>query len=179
MHDPVTKPPAELISRVKSGDTDALGEIYALYSRPLMQTAYRLTGNTADAEDVLHDVFLGLPEALRHYDERGAAESWLKRLTARVALSRIRSRTQRRESSLAEETSNHPRATASLNDDWLVQNAIDELPESLRVVFVLKEIEGYSHSEIAATVGISVANSEVRLHRAVKALRKRLAPKIQ
>ncbi|HUQ20691.1 MAG TPA: RNA polymerase sigma factor [Gemmatimonadaceae bacterium] len=179
MHDPVTKPPAELISRVKSGDTEALGEIYARYSRPLMQTAYRLTGNAADAEDVLHDVFLGLPEALRHYDERGAAESWLKRLTARVALSRIRSRTQRRESPLAEEIANHPRATASLNDDWLVQNAIDELPESLRVVFVLKEIEGYSHSEIAATIGISVANSEVRLHRAVKALRKRLAPKIQ
>ena len=179
MHDPVTNPPAELISRVKSGDTEALGEIYQRYSRSLMATAYRLTGNLADAEDVLHDVFLGLPEALRQYDERGTAESWLKRLTARVAISRIRSRTRRRESRLAEEISNHPRASVAANDDWLVQQAIDELPETLRTVFVLKEVEGYSHSEIAATIGISVANSEVRLHRAIRALRKRLAPKIQ
>jgi RNA polymerase sigma-70 factor (ECF subfamily) len=178
MHDSATKP-AELISKVKSGDVEALAEIYARYSRSLMATAYRLTGNVADAEDVLHDVFLGLPEALRHYDERGTAESWLKRLTARVALSRIRSRAQRRESSFAEEPSLDRRAISPINDDWLVQRAIDALPESLRTVFVLKEMEGYSHSEIASMLEITVANSEVRLHRAVKALRIRLAPKIQ
>ena len=171
--------PAELISKVKSGDVEALAEIYARYSRSLMATAYRLTGNVADAEDVLHDVFLGLPEALRQYDERGTAESWLKRLTARVALSRIRSRAQRRESSIGEEPSLDRHASSPINDDWLVRRAIDSLPEPLREVFVLKEMEGYSHSEIASMLGITVANSEVRLHRAVKALRIRLAPKIQ
>src|SRR5215210_3996170 len=101
MHDSINNPlSAELISRVKSGDADALADIYARYSRVLMGTAFHLTGNAADAEDVLHDVFLGLPEALRHYEERGTIESWLKRLTARVALSRIRSRESRRETSL-------------------------------------------------------------------------------
>src|SRR6266849_3271903 len=141
MHDSATKP-AELISKVKSGDVEALAEIYARYSRSLMATAYRLTGSVEDAEDVLHDVFLGLPEALRHYDERGTAESWLKRLTARVALSRIRSRAQRRESSFTEEPSLDRHVISPINDDWLVQRAIDALPESLRTVFVLKEMEG-------------------------------------
>lgn len=177
-HDSAMKP-AELMSKVKSGDAEALAEMYARYSGPVMATAYRLTGNVEDAEDVLHDVFLGLPEALRHYDERGTAESWLKRLTARVALSRIRSRAQRGESSIAEESSLDQRTISPINDDWLVQTAIDALPESLRTVFVLKEMEGYSHSEIASMLGITVANSEVRLHRAVKALRKQLSPKIQ
>lgn len=178
MHDSATKL-AELISKVKSGDAEALAEIYALYARSLVATAYRLMCNVEDAEDVLHDVFLGLPEAFRHYDERGTAESWLKRLTARVALSRIRSRARRGESSIADEDSLDRHAISPINDDWLVQSAIDALPEPLRTVFVLKEMEGYSHSEIASMLGISVANSEVRLHRAVKALRIRLAPKIQ
>src|SRR5437762_2824611 len=81
---------AELVASAREGGGDALAELYARYGTGLMALAYRLTGSRADAEDVLHDVFLGLPEALHAYDERGAFESWLKRITARVALTRLK-----------------------------------------------------------------------------------------
>jgi len=141
-----------------------------------MALAYRLTGSAEDAEDVLHDVFLGLPEALRHYEERGSVESWLKRVTARVALTKLASATTRRESASRDFSSIAVSASSGIDDDWLVKRAIDALPPTLRAVFVLKEIEGYSHAEIASLLGISAGNSEVRLHRAVKELRQRLSP---
>ncbi len=63
---------SSLITRIRDGEPSALAEVYNRYSSQLMALAWRLTGSVEDAEDVLHDVFLGLPEALRHYDERGA-----------------------------------------------------------------------------------------------------------
>src|SRR5437868_11286758 len=89
--------PAQLVERARDGNADALSDLYARYGNALMAVAFRLMGSRADAEDVLHDVFLGLPEALRRYDERGALEAWLKRVTARVALTRLRSRGRARE----------------------------------------------------------------------------------
>jgi RNA polymerase sigma-70 factor (ECF subfamily) len=138
-----------------------------------MALAFRLTGSRDDAEDVLHDVFLGLPEALRRYEERGALESWLKRVTARIALSRIRSRERTREVAL-DDTLPVRAASEDQLDLLSVQRAIDALPDSLRVVFVLREVEGYTHAEIADLLNISIGASEVRLHRAVRALRRSL-----
>src|SRR5882672_8301865 len=81
---------AELVAAMRAGDTLALATLYTRYSARLIAVAYRLLFSAQDAEDVLHDVFVGLPEALRHYDERGTLEAWLKRVTARVALTRLR-----------------------------------------------------------------------------------------
>src|SRR5690349_3558618 len=88
---------ASLVARARKGGADALSELYSRFGNALMAVAYRLTGSRDDAEDVLHDVFLGLPEALARYEERGSLESWLKRVTARVALTRLRSRGRLRE----------------------------------------------------------------------------------
>jgi RNA polymerase sigma-70 factor (ECF subfamily) len=166
--------PASLVQRVRQGSGDALSDLYARYGHALMAVAYRLTGSRADSEDILHDVFLGLPEALRHYDERGTLESWLKRVTARVALTRLRGRLREREVSFMED-SIPPAASPSaerLADLITVQRAIDALPDTLRVVFVLREIEGYSHTEIGDLLQITPNASEVRLHRALRALRR-------
>src|SRR5215212_7844001 len=92
-----------LVALAREGSGDALSELYSRYSQRLMALAFRLTGSRPDAEDVLHDVFLGLPEALHRYEERGMLESWLKRVTARVALTRLRSRERTREVALAED----------------------------------------------------------------------------
>src|ERR1043165_8385605 len=81
---------AQLVVATRSGDMSALAEIYDRYARRLMAVAYRLLASREAAEDVLHDVFVGLPEALRRYEERGRLESWLKQVTARVALSALR-----------------------------------------------------------------------------------------
>src|SRR3954468_4833343 len=97
---PVSLFVSDLVARARGGSGDALSELYSLYGQRLMALAYRLTRSRSDAEDVLHDVFLGLPEALSRYEERGAFESWLKRITARVALTKLRGRQRAREVSI-------------------------------------------------------------------------------
>lgn len=163
---------SSLITRIRDGEPSALAEVYNRYSSQLMALAWRLTGSVEDAEDVLHDVFLGLPEALRHYDERGAFGQWIRRVTARVALSAIRARRTSRELSIddypsIESTDQADSAAGSVP----IQRAIDSLPEPLRLVFVLKTMEGHSHAHISALLGISRGTSEVRLHRATRMLR--------
>jgi RNA polymerase sigma-70 factor, ECF subfamily len=173
MHTP--RSAADLVERTRAGDPGALAELYARHGQALMALAYRLTRSREDAEDVLHDVFLGLPEALRRYEEQGALESWLKRVTARVALSRLRVRDRSREVDLDDALPSSTSAGADrLTDLVAVQHAVDALPHTLRVVFVLREIEGYSHAEIADLLDISTSASEVRLHRALRALRRSL-----
>jgi RNA polymerase sigma factor (sigma-70 family) len=172
---PLPTTAADLVVRARSGDATALTEVYERFGDRLMALAFRLTGSQQDAEDVLHDVFLGLPEALAKYDERGSFESWVKRVTARVALSKIRTREREREVDLADvHIAPESGAMHRLTDLVAVQRAIDALPDTLRVVFVLREVEGYSHAEIAAVLEISTNASEVRLHRAIRALRQTL-----
>jgi len=164
--------PDNLIAQARDGDPDALTRVYTEHARALIALAFRLTGSRADAEDVLHDVFLGLPEALAHYEERGSFGSWLKRVTVRVALTRMRSQTRFREVELEESITAPTRHDTT--DLERVQRAIRALSPALRAVFVLREIEDYSHAEIAAMLGISARASAVRLHRAIRILRETL-----
>ena len=163
---------AALIEAVRAGNPEALAALYQEHGRALYRLAYRLTGTREDAEDVVHDVFVGLPEALAHYEERGKFTSWLKRVAARVALVRLRSRQRRREVSL-EVADQQPRPATDANLIGL-EGAVNGLPDSLRVVIILKEVEGYSHSEVAELLGISVAASRVRAARGLARLRKAL-----
>jgi RNA polymerase sigma-70 factor (ECF subfamily) len=135
-----------------------------------MGVAFRLLASRADAEDVVHDVFVGLPEALRKYDERGRLESWLKRVTVRVALSRMRSERSERMTDVSATDVSAPTGLPA-EERIALGAAVAALTPSLRAVVVLKEIEGFSHAEIGAMLGISKGASEVRLHRALAALR--------
>src|SRR2546427_5561825 len=92
--------PASLIAEARAGGPEALAALYLEHGAALFRLAYRLVGAREDAEDVVHDVFVGLPEALQRYEERGSFAGWLKRVTARVALMRLRSRSRRREGAL-------------------------------------------------------------------------------
>jgi len=163
---------ASLIAEARAGSPDALSALYLEHGAALFRLAYRLVGAREDAEDVVHDVFVGLPEALQRYEERGRLVGWLKRVTARVALMRLRSGKRRREVALdnAAEQAEPPRASER---DGL-QAAVNTLPDHLRAVLVLKEIEGYAHGEIAELLGISEGTSRVRLTRALKLLRHEL-----
>lgn len=163
---------AALIEAVRAGNPEALAALYQEHGRALYRLAYRLTGTREDAEDVVHDVFVGLPEALSHYEERGKFTSWLKRVAARTALLRLRGRQRRREVSL-EVADQKSRPTVDANVIAL-EGAVNSLPDSLRVVIMLKEVEGYSHSEVAELLGISVAASRVRAARGLARLRKAL-----
>jgi RNA polymerase sigma-70 factor (ECF subfamily) len=163
----------DAVARAGAGDPEALGALYMQYAPSLLRLAYRICGSQEDGQDVLHDVFLGLPEALRHYVEQGQFESWLKRLTVRAALSRLRRSDRRREVQLAADS-----LVVVVPDeppDEALRRAILGLSDALRIVFMLKAAEDYSHAEIATMLGISVSASEVRFHRAVRQLRASLS----
>ncbi len=150
----------------------ALREETALAAPSLLTLAHRLTGERADAEDVVQDVFVGLPEAMRRYEDRGAFGAWLRRVTVRHALMRQRRAKGRREEPHGLESEMLPaRAEPSSDVHELVERAVRALPEPQRHVFVLRIVEGYSHAEIARLLNSKVGTSEVRLSRALKVLR--------
>jgi len=164
--------PGSLIAEARAGSPDALSALYVEHGAALFRLAYRLVGAREDAEDVVHDVFVGLPDALRRYEERGSFPAWLKRVTARVALMRLRSGKRRREVTL-DDAAERSEPTMTSERDGL-QAAVNTLPDHLRAVLILKEIEGYSHAEVGELLGISAGASRVRLNRAMRRLRKTL-----
>jgi len=161
-----------LLRDVRRGSTDALAALYGEYGAVVYDIARRITGSAADAEDITQDVFIGLPEAAAVFDGRGSFEGWLKKVAVRASLMRLRDR--RRIHGLDGDRPPDGRLvadeTGAAIDRIAIERALTLLPDELRVVFVLKEIEGYSHREAAALVGITKGASEVRLFRARKAL---------
>ncbi|WP_419949280.1 RNA polymerase sigma factor [Candidatus Palauibacter sp.] len=164
-----------LAQRVVAGNREALEDLYEDYSEQLFAVAYRLTNSSADALDILHDVFFRLPEALKTYDQRGSLATWLRAVTRRHALMHLRARKRRREVPLF--AGDVPKRPPQVIELVALERALAKLPEKLRIVIILKEIEGYSHKEIAALLDVSYSASAVRLHRARAALRTALGEK--
>lgn len=162
----------ELAARAAAGATDALAELYHRYAPRLGLLAGRLLGSRPDAEDVVQDLFVGLPEALGRYRDDGKLEAWLRRIAVNLALKRLRGARRRREDPLPEDlsTSEAPGKV----DRIQVQRAVNTLPDRLRTVVILKLVEGYSHHEIGELLGITRGASEVRLSRALDRLRQEL-----
>lgn len=173
-----------MLDEARGGSRAALGALYRAHAERVFTLAYRITGSRDEAEDVLQDVFVGLPRALSSYDERGRFDSWLKRVTARAALMRLRAQRRKRE-----ETLDEPAADAAISrgaidasaaaghviDRLAMERALARLPQTLRTVFLLREVEGYAHDEIAELLGISAGASATRLSRAWSLLRKELS----
>lgn len=162
---------AALVAAVRRGGSEALGELFRRHGRSVHATAYRVTGSAQDAEDVLQDVFLMLPDALQRYEERQQFAAWLKRVATLTALMRVRSRAARRETAADPLWEIPAREPSTVVEQVAVQKALGSVPEAMRVVWMLKEVEGYSHAEIAEMLGISSGNSAARLFRAWKLLR--------
>jgi RNA polymerase sigma-70 factor, ECF subfamily len=172
---PAPIPLETLIALARNGDAIGLGGLYDRCAARLLRVAWRLTGCTEDAEDVVHDVFVGLPEALRAYVERGSFDGWLAQVTARAALMRIRRGRRRRESGIENGFDIESGVRADLQAEYGdLERQINALPDSLRDVFVLREIEGFSHDEIGALLDISPGASRVRLTRGLELLRSAL-----
>lgn len=162
-----------LVAALRAGHSDALGELYRRYADTLYAAAYRITGDEAHAQDTVHDVFVGLERALRSYDECGELEAWLRKVAVRTALMGIRSRRRRsrREESVEAPDRTDPEA---VEERMAVREALGRMPKKLRLVFMLKEMEGFGHGEIADQLGISEGASSVRLSRAWAYLRRTL-----
>ena len=147
--------------------------LYKRLSEELFAVAYRLTDSSADARDVLHDVFLRLPDTLRTFDLKRPLGPWLHAVTTRAALDRLRSERRRGEVSLRE-LDDEESPVVPVLDSVALERALSSLPEELRTVIILKELAGYSHEEIGELLGIAASTSAGRLYRARAALRNAL-----
>jgi RNA polymerase sigma factor (sigma-70 family) len=164
----------ERLERLAAGDRDALAELFVEYGDQVYRTAVRLTASRPDAEDVTQVVFLRLAGVVRGFTGPNASfPGWLRRITVRQSLMHLRSGRRRREVDVAGIATLVAPSPSDV-DRLSLERALSRLSDDLRTVFLLKEVEGYTHGEIAELLGISVANSEVRLHRARRALRELL-----
>jgi RNA polymerase sigma-70 factor (ECF subfamily) len=163
-----------LLEGAARGDRQALRSLYEEYSVNLFAAAYRVTESSADARDVLHDVFSELPEMIRGFDHKLPLGPWLRSVTAHAALKHLRSE-QRRHDLAIGAAPDEPEVIASpessVLDSIAVERALSSLPDELRAVVALKEMEGYSHRETAEFLQIARSTSEGRLYKARKLLR--------
>lgn len=157
-----------LIQRAAAGDREALHALYEEHSGTVFAVAYRLTHSSPDADDVLQDVFVHLPTALKGFDQESSLGTWLHIVATRAALKLVRARQRRREVPIDHHLASRPPLVL---DMVALERALAALPDTLRAVIVLKEIEGYSHKEIGGFLDISPSASMARLSRARASLR--------
>ncbi|NJC26619.1 RNA polymerase sigma factor [Neolewinella antarctica] len=166
----------ELIEGALRGDERASRLLFERYAPLLMGVCQRYCRTQAEAEDVLQDSFVRLFQKLPKYGFQGSFAGWARRLTVNVALKTYqRKRFQMEQSGLENitEAGGAPKAYAELGEQELL-DLIQQLPDGYRVVFNLYAIEGYSHKEIGAMLGIQEASSRSQLLKARKVLQARI-----
>jgi RNA polymerase sigma-70 factor (ECF subfamily) len=175
----------ELITRAQEGDPQACAAIFDLHRRRVYSTCLLMTKNVSDAEDMMQDAFIQIFRGLRTFRGDSAFSTWIYRVVVNTVLM-TRRKKHLREISLDEpatmDYSPVPREFG--RDDTKLVGAIDrvalvqaakELPEGCREIFILHEVEGYEHHEIAERLRCSIGNSKSQLHKARLKMRKLLA----
>lgn len=133
---------------------------------------YRITDDLKLSEEILQDAFLKVFKHINNFRGEASIGSWIKTIVTRTALEKVKQKIQFE--SLEENTTEEAiEWEHSLDLDYL-ERAIQSLPEGYRVVFVLIEIEGYTHKETASLLGISAGTSKSQLYHAKKKLQKQL-----
>ena len=175
---------AQLIARAQRGDEEAFTALFEAHKRRVYSLCLRMTGNTAEAEDLAQEAFLQLYRKTSTFRGESAFSTWLHRLAVNVVLMHLRKKglqqisldesdTSQDEPVKRDYGSDDRRLTGSVDRIGL-QKAIADLPPGYRAVFVLHDVEGYEHNEIAEIMNCSVGNSKSQLHKARMKLRERL-----
>ncbi|UOR05407.1 RNA polymerase sigma factor [Hymenobacter aerilatus] len=170
---------APLVERCRLGDRRAQAEIYKRYSKAMFNASLRITGDFAEAEDVLQEAFLSAFRELHSYKGDSSFGSWLKRIVINKSINCLRNR-RLQVVPLAEQ---HDAAGADADDyfseadarelHWradVVRRCVQELPDGYRVVLSLYLLEGYDHAEIAGILDITESTSKSQYSRARKKL---------
>src|SRR6476660_5434826 len=175
---------AELIEKAKLGDAQAFHALYEKHKRRVYSLCLRMTSNTAEAEDLTQEAFLQLYRKIATFRGESAFSTWLHRLSVNVVLMQLRKKslpvvpleeTLESEEETPKKELGAPDPVLSGSIDRLrLQRAVDALPPGYRRVFVVDDVEGYEHKEIAAMVGCSIGNSKSQLHKARMKLRESL-----
>jgi RNA polymerase sigma-70 factor, ECF subfamily len=169
---------AELVSRAALGDASAIGELYDQNAPVLMGVAVRILGNRSDAEDVVHDAFVTLPERGKHYSvERGTVGAWLIVLVRNLCIDRLRRRSvaaaaRPMVAELERSEGPDPEASAVLTSaHYRVRAALASLPDAQRTTIEAAFFEGLTYAQIAERDGVPVGTIKSRCARAISALR--------
>jgi len=177
---------AEAIRRAQQGDANAFERIYKLHNRRVYALCLRMVGNTAEAEDLAQEAFLQLFRKIATFRGESAFSTWLHRLSVNVVLMRLRKKslaeTSLEETTEPDEESGGPRKDIGGPDLRLsgsvdrvnLERAVAQLPPGYRSIFVLHDVQGYEHNEIAAIMNCSIGNSKSQLHKARMRLRELL-----
>lgn len=161
------------VRAAREGDRDAFERLYHRHVGRVHGLCRRLAGDAIAAEELTQDAFVRAWQKLDLFREESAFSTWLYRLTANVVLADHRAR-GRRLRDLVPLDALHLLSPARRGERLDLDGAIAALPARARWVFVLHEIEGYDHDEIATMTGMSPSTARVHLHRARKALREAL-----
>lgn len=179
-----------LLERIRAGDKTACAECIDLHSAGVYRLALRMLGDPYEAEDIVQETFLNAFRTIDSFEGRSSLGTWLYRIAYNAALMRLRQKQPLYVSIDPAGEEEEAAATPVQLFDWCclpeedfqsaearseLERAIGELPEPLRAVFILRELEGLSTEETAQALDLSVANVKVRLHRARLWLRERLS----
>lgn len=179
----------ELTKMATGGDMAAFEEIYKRHHRRVYSICLRMLQNTSEAEDLTQDVFIQLYRKIGSFRGESAFTTWLHRMTVNQVLMHFRKRTVKYEKTTEEGETPVQIVSGTANpekmrivDKIALDNAIEQLPTGYKNVFVLHDVEGFEHEEVARILGCSVGTSKSQLHKArlklQKLLRKKANPRL-
>lgn len=169
---------AELIERARNGDQSAFRELYDAHVDQVYRLCYRMAGEEDLARDFTQDAFIRAYRKLDQFRGDAAFGTWLHTIASSVSLNGLRKldRHRKRERPL-ERAAFVPRENGRPPDPWMrerLHRAVDGLPEIYRSVFVLYDVQGFTHEEIAGMLNVAEGTSKARLSRARSKLREAL-----
>jgi RNA polymerase sigma-70 factor, ECF subfamily len=174
----------ELTQSASKGDMAAFEEIYQRHHRRVYSICLRMLQNAHEAEDLTQDVFIQLYRKIGSFRGDSAFTTWLHRMTVNQVLMHFRKRNVKFEKVTEEGETPDQIVAGTSNPDKMpivdkiaLQNAIEQLPDGYKNVFVLHDVEGFEHEEVAKILGCSVGTSKSQLHKARLKLRKLLKKK--
>jgi RNA polymerase sigma-70 factor, ECF subfamily len=170
-------PGADLIKRAQGGDADAFGALFQAHRARVYSVCLRMTSNAAEAEDLTQDAFLQVFRKITKFRGDSAFSTWLHRLAVNTVLMHFRKKSLCQVSldepignsngaKIRREYGTRDRNLAGCVDRIALARAIEELPPGYRTIFLLHEVEGYEHQEIAEMLSCSVGNSKSQLYKA-------------
>jgi RNA polymerase sigma-70 factor, ECF subfamily len=181
---------AELIARAQRGEESAFEALYHAHKRRVFHLCFRMIGNTAEAEELTQEAFMRVFRKIHMFRGDSAFSTWLHRLSVNVVLMRLR---KKRVTEISfesgddnQESERPPRdfgapdlSLTGVVDRLILKRAVAKLPKGCRKVFVLHDVLGCEHHEIAAKLGYSIGNSKSQLHKARMRLRKLLGTSLR
>lgn len=177
---------SDLVKRAQQGDADAFAALFHTHKGRIYSVCLRMTNNAAEAEDLTQDAFLQVFRKIAGFRGDSAFSTWLHRLSVNTVLMHFRKKSlcqvsldepydTQDGSKLRREIATRDSSLAGCVDRVTLARAIKDLPPGYRNIFVLHEVEGYEHQEIAEMLGCSVGNSKSQLYKAKMRIRELLA----